>query len=439
MLRIIFVFLGLPLLSQTKPAQFDPREFLSSKVIYKKRASFDGAPQSSAVGSPKGCKPKFLYMVARHGTRWPTTKRFDLMKNLEGVFKNRTNYEKYPWMENWELPFDEKDGALHPIGEMEMTMLAQRLHQQFPDLLGGPYSKSKYFVRSTYKSRAIRSAESFVEGLFGDAQVEVMTVPKGKDELLRFFETNLEYKTKSKEHKEKFKEWVEEAIYPSIVKEIEKRAGFERSSLEPWVANAIMSLCQTQGALLDEIDRGCALLSKQELETLEWMEDSYHFFLKGPSENLNCCIARPLLNDLIYRLEVASKQLLDSTMENVRLHFGHAETIYPLLCLLGIGSQPLTERILPFPMVTREREDRFWRASRIIPMAGNFLATLYDCGEGGGAPKVRFSWNEQIVTGDWCQETECDLVDVVKRLKQRAESFGECGGVQGGSCEARIV
>lgn len=106
-----------------------------------------------------------------------------------------------------------------------------------------------------------------------------------------------------------------------------------------------------------------------------------------------------------------------------RLHFAHRETIIPLFCILGIGNQTASfEEDLkdppPFSVLTRDINKRFWREARIAPMAGNFLAVLYDC---GSDMKVRFVWNEQVVSGDWCDGTECNLADVIDRLEKRMD------------------
>ena len=47
-----------------------------------------GAP-NSAVPLGEGHHPVFLYLVARHGARWPTKKRMAQFQSLEELFKAR--------------------------------------------------------------------------------------------------------------------------------------------------------------------------------------------------------------------------------------------------------------------------------------------------------------------------------------------------------------
>lgn len=65
--------------------------------------------------------------------------------------------------------------------------------------------------------------------------------------------------------------------------------------------------------------------------------------------------------------------------EAVTIQVGHAETLLPLLTLLGFfkDSDPLTSTNYA------SQAQRSFRTSLILPYAANLLLVLYDCGEDG--------------------------------------------------------
>ncbi len=61
--------------------------------------------------------------------------------------------EEYAWVQDWSYTFDGDPGQLHALGEIEMQELGMRFSQKFPDLLGEPYTPTKYmFVSSQVHS-----------------------------------------------------------------------------------------------------------------------------------------------------------------------------------------------------------------------------------------------------------------------------------------------
>lgn len=129
-----------------------------------------------------------------------------------------------------------------------------------------------------------------------------------------------------------------------------------------------------------------------------------------------------LWGELCLQTAASPKQMAKQTSGQLaRFHFGHRDTIYPLFCTLGINNQPMSfedglRNPPPFSVLNRNINNRFWRVSRIAPNSGNLLAVLYDC---GSDMKVRLVWNEQVVSGDWCDGTECKLSEVIDRLEKR--------------------
>jgi hypothetical protein len=68
-------------------AAFDIRSHLSTKNRYVFRLSIPNAPYIYDYPDPEGYKPLYLWLISRHGTRWPTKGRMSEINTLERLFK----------------------------------------------------------------------------------------------------------------------------------------------------------------------------------------------------------------------------------------------------------------------------------------------------------------------------------------------------------------
>lgn len=60
-----------------------------AQAPYAQRVHIPGAPSIHDLPDPPGYEPVHMYLLARHGTRWPTRKRARQMTNLEPVLRVR--------------------------------------------------------------------------------------------------------------------------------------------------------------------------------------------------------------------------------------------------------------------------------------------------------------------------------------------------------------
>lgn len=56
---------------------------------YAYRLAMPGAPPIYKLPDPDGYTPAHLYLLARHGTRWPTADRMKQINSLEQLFRVR--------------------------------------------------------------------------------------------------------------------------------------------------------------------------------------------------------------------------------------------------------------------------------------------------------------------------------------------------------------
>ncbi|KAF6248610.1 histidine phosphatase superfamily [Scenedesmus sp. NREL 46B-D3] len=152
-------------------SSFDIKEHLSTKAPYVHRVRVQGAPSLYDVPDPSGYKPVFLYLLARHGSRWPTAKRMRQINSLQTLFRAAHSTDPtLAWTNNWTSPVADVPylaGELHPEGEAELEGLARRLRGRFPGLAAGPYAPRRHPIISTQVPRAAQSASAFALGFFG--------------------------------------------------------------------------------------------------------------------------------------------------------------------------------------------------------------------------------------------------------------------------------
>ncbi|PNW73688.1 hypothetical protein CHLRE_13g568600v5 [Chlamydomonas reinhardtii] len=148
---------------------FDVRRHLGTKTRYAYRLAVPGAPSIYKQPDPEGYEPVHLWLMARHGTRWPTSDRMLQINSLESLFQDSRNTADHPWLSNWTAPFPDVGflgGELHPIGADELWGLAYRLRKRFPSLAGLEYLPKRFPVVSTQVARTAASASAFTAGFF---------------------------------------------------------------------------------------------------------------------------------------------------------------------------------------------------------------------------------------------------------------------------------
>ncbi|MEQ2195768.1 hypothetical protein XENOCAPTIV_018081 [Xenoophorus captivus] len=126
---------------------------------------------------------------------------------------------------------------------------------------------------------------------------------------------------------------------------------------------------------------------------MEYALDLKQFWKRAYGYEINSKSSCILFHDMFSRLDKALNEhnLGQKVTEAVTIQVGHAETLLPLLALLGFfkDSEPLTS------INYASQTQRSFRTSRMLPYAANFILVLYDCG--GGDIRLQPLVNEQPV------------------------------------------
>jgi multiple inositol-polyphosphate phosphatase/2,3-bisphosphoglycerate 3-phosphatase len=175
---------------------YDIRYHLGSKTPYWPQQNY-----STYTPPPDGCRAVHFNLLARHGSRRPSSGDVKQFNKFHNILKGHYDaMDAYPWMKNWTNPFDAKDADYLTVqGEFEHYYMAKRALAYYKDLLTEhPFEPSRYDLHSTEISRAAMSANAYGFGLFeGTGQVGpskydpflVITNNATTDNELRFFKT----------------------------------------------------------------------------------------------------------------------------------------------------------------------------------------------------------------------------------------------------------
>ncbi|XP_028398682.1 multiple inositol polyphosphate phosphatase 1-like [Dendronephthya gigantea] len=342
------------------------------------------------VKVPNGCSPLHLNMVLRHGTRYPGKKDIKGMDELAGYINQFHNKEttygnlKMPWVNR----FKYGDKFLAKVGAEELYNISRRIRRKFPSLFSPKYSGEQHYFVSTMTPRTSQSASAFSFGLFEGTgvlgpskfQPVAITTTNLTEPLLRFFDICSEYIQRVSENKEislvefhKFKDGEE---MTNLKAAFAKRLNItDHSGLTSAHIQYIFLSCAYELAIYGD-GQLCSILHDSELDIIEYMYDIKNYWKRGYGYKINYDMSCLLLKNLTESIENVVKSLGTSVAYTQAIfHFSHAETIIPLVCLMGLfkDNEPLLANNY------RKQKNRQFRTANIAPFSGNIAVVLYSC------------------------------------------------------------
>lgn len=368
-------------------------------------------------------------IIARHGTRNPTKNCIDRMLSLQQWF--RTALPSNPsWVQHFHQNLDlyaQSPGDLTVEGEQEMWNIGHRFADNYASHLQGAPIR----VRSSYKSRAVESARSFLEGYLqtcacnnlpiptafhqsetessdSDSDPETRThdsssissaeddplvevLPTGRDASLRFFDQHVEYANFALEYKAKMRCEFSRGPLSKSSTDLAARLADQLGATIPMDVNLVRTFGE---ACSFDYSHGrangsvfCRLLTREDTALLELVERRHRPFIKGHERFRT--VSAPLIADIVASLTACLPGTPPSvTSYAADLRFAHAETLVPLLLVLGIRSNGLS------------KDDPDYRPglNAMSPFGANLTVELYEHEEPSGLSYfVRFRLHERYV------------------------------------------
>jgi len=149
----------------------------------------------------------------------------------------------------------------------------------------------------------------------------------------------------------------------------------------PTVGESIMSTCIFEVALNNTRNQFCSLIDKNSLENYGFYENYRNYHIKGYYIEVNQWLVTPLFKEIVNDIDIEILQTKapmkvqnNNNNTNIILRFAHAETIFPLITLLGLykDKKHLTLKDSP------PNDNYVFRSSEMVPFAANFWFELYE-------------------------------------------------------------
>ncbi|XP_011308505.1 multiple inositol polyphosphate phosphatase 1 isoform X1 [Fopius arisanus] len=406
----------------------EPYLYFGSKTPYR-----IARPRETSHGSIPNCKPVQIWMLARHGTRYPQKGAVQRMEELpeirdriirshEEYGRGRLCHEDLKKLKEWS-PHDqmtlEYASKLAPEGWREGNELGKRLRNAYPDLISAAknVNSKNYTFRSIRGARSESSMIALMEGLFEDKDaVEPVPTPRS-DALLRGDQNCRRWAEEKKGTYEERDGFIDGREYHQLQQNVSRRIGFDVS---PETIHNMQDICRFETAWSrDELSPWCAVFSKDEWKILEYIDDLQYYYASGYGLQINSLIGCFPLQDLFSHF----RDLEDPRMKTPKgvFYLSTSRILMDFLHTIDIAKD--SERLLANNF--RYMANRKWRVSLISPFFSNFVAVFHRCEHSEVSNKVTFYLNDELVMYEGCEEGICDWDYLKKKLGGRAVQCSE--------------
>ncbi|KAF7649824.1 hypothetical protein LDENG_00135410 [Lucifuga dentata] len=369
------------------------------------------APQSER------CSPVHLTAVIRHGSRYPTAKNIRRIHKLSELIRAQSSRRSEEIHRDWSMWYTEDmDGELVEKGRYDLRHLARRLSLLFPSLLSEENVKQqKIRFLSSSKRRCVASVEAFQQGLqqhWGHQDVQYNH--QVNDELMRFFERcrgyveGVENNRTALAEVEKFKRGEE---MEGVRRRMAEHLGLPPHRLTPDLVEAAFFLCSYELSIRSHHSPWCFLFDENDAKVLEYKSDLKQYWKRSHGHVISSLSSCPLFHHVFRTLDRAGRprRTDEALPEPASIQVGHAETLLPLLSLLGLYK----DQTAPKAHNYNTQHGRSFRTSRIVPYAANLLFVLYDCQRG---PRLQLLLNEMPVQFLGLEEQDAPLYRDVRAI-----------------------
>ncbi|XP_011502390.1 PREDICTED: multiple inositol polyphosphate phosphatase 1-like [Ceratosolen solmsi marchali] len=420
LILLIFTIVGAQNPAESSSNNFFP--YYNTKTAYENVHGKITKPNSD-------CKPVQIWMLIRHGTRYPKEKhlaKFIKLKNVQAEIlqnhKNKAgqlNLKTLQALSKWKLDpnVNERTAAiLTPGAEKDIRSLAKRLQSAYPDLLNVNTKKIKstdYIFRATNTPRTRDTLNFFLTTLFGNSNIITPAQPLAEDTLLTPFKYCSEWKfspeaTHSKDEKKKFQNGPE---IKNLKNTMTKRLGFNHT-IEFDIIETIHKMCGFEISWYSKKQSiWCALFTVDELKLLEFYQDLTSYYRVGPGRPMSAKFGCRMVKDMLQHFKKIETGKSTNEPKGI-FYFGHSSSIQIFLSAFQIGKEPkLTSTSY------NSIENRAYRTSLLVPFTTNIIATLYECSGKILTFKVMFHVAENMTPIPDCPDGFCDWKQLQKKLK----------------------
>ncbi|KAM8837124.1 multiple inositol polyphosphate phosphatase 1b [Spinachia spinachia] len=385
------------------------------------------------------CVPVHLTAVIRHGSRYPTVKNIRRIQRLSELVRREAAGGPAGWLQDvqsrWEMWYTEDmDGQLVMKGREDLRQLAVRLSLLFPSLLTEE-NVMRIRLRSSSKHRCVSSVEAFQEGLQHHwRRTDVHYRHLVDDKLMRFFEHCRGYVEGVEKNRtallevQKFKHGPE---MEGVKRKVAERLGLPQHHLTADLVEAAFFLCSYELSIKSLHSSWCFLFDEDDAKVLEYKSDLKQYWKRFHGYMISGLSSCPLFHHIFRTLDKAGRprRSTDAPPEPASILIGHAETLLPLMSLLGL----YMDQTPPTADNYHTQHGRRFRSGLIVPYAANLVFVLYDCQRG---PRLQLLVNESPVRFPGLETEDAPLYRDVRaayrHLLDGCDIQRECEGMGGG-------
>ncbi|KAJ1554753.1 hypothetical protein HK405_004152 [Cladochytrium tenue] len=381
-------------------------------------------PAASVAGVvSESCQVRQVLLLARHGTRNPTSG--DIKNHIALQTKlaaNPPTNPLYSFLSNLTVPSTggTNAGLLTWQGVLDHHNLAARIFGSYPaDLFADPAATS---WQATNVSRAIASGNSFIDGMYSNntasnlaAKTALLNavVPQTLDADLRPFDACAAYVNASTAATTSNTNSTlsAAAYFPPIATRLTALLGTNLTSDD---VATLFSLCSFDNTLQGAGDLStsvCSLFTDDELALYDFEQDLANDVNEGFGLPINSMLACSLVTTFVDFMDAMVSEVSGACSASSSVsaptavfRFAHEETIMPLVTLLGLyGGQALTYNA---SATVSDLQSRALHYSAASPFAANFIFELQSCASDW---YVRVLHNEQPIVVPGCAAETCPL------------------------------
>ncbi|XP_050524904.1 multiple inositol polyphosphate phosphatase 1-like [Daktulosphaira vitifoliae] len=363
-----------------------PYSFFGSKTSYSFVSGTD-------LNTPSDCHAVQIWMMSRHGTRYPSKEMIMEFKTKLNLLKSNISslspmcWEDINAIRNWNVNLSSLNHySLHDQGVKELKTLALKLKQLFPQIFNTSYKDSKFKFLSTSKPRALASATVFYQSLFNENPK--MDLPTSKsDDRINLSKCKAIDDDDNMESEEEVKKFEKGPLVQSVISRVSKKMGLNQNIMYGDVKLMFESCKYEKAWSPDSHPPWCALFSTNDLEILEYLEDLKYYYKNGYGNSVALHLGCPIVKDLLENFK-------NNTQKQIGplgiFYFGHTPNILSIVTQLRIAKDDSPLLSTNFDHMKNRR----WKISYINPFASNIIAVFYKCQEGN---KVMFLLNEHVI------------------------------------------
>ncbi|KAJ3269014.1 ATP-dependent DNA helicase II subunit 2 [Terramyces sp. JEL0728] len=311
-----------------------------------------------------------------HGARFPTSKAFQAHLDIVELVQKSSLFQN----EKLDLNYGNSSnaGLLHPTGKESVFEYGQRFQARYK--IGVLANQSKFFMSSSNDKRVLQTASNFFIGMTGtdlpNGVVKNRTLDADNDmnkSCFLFVNT-----PKNKQESNLFEK--------PIKKELTLRVNNElQMDLNDTQVGTLQDACAFQLAFGSTLNQSiCKPFNQQDFVDFSLDDNLSKFYTLsyGLPPPLNSQLGCSPLTGLVTNIK---DQELKATF-----HFGHAETIIPMITSLGLfkDSKPL--------QANDSLAEKQFQAAKIAPFQSNLVFEVY-AGSTTANPDIRLLLNEQPI------------------------------------------